>query len=271
MSFNPGPSASSGIPEDFMQRLTGAQSYLYAFICSLMGGTREARDVLQETNLVLWTKLAEYDPARDFLSWAYTFARFQVMAHRKHLSRDRLVLDDEFVGRVAALAAPDNADLEDRLRAMDDCIGKLPSPQKEVVRRRYSYGHAVNAIAVDTGRLPCTFRTRLRARAWRLLVSTSRKGLSFRGCRATGLRISKRQWRGSVTESLGTLPWTTQSGLRGFALPPPSGPASLGSAPDFSSARYCCNCSTSSGDAFSSGALRMTKPTSDRPNTRSAR
>ena len=134
-----------------MQRLTGAQSYLYAFICSLLGGTREARDVLQETNLVLWKKSAEYDPARDFLTWAYTFARYQVMAHRKRVSRDRVVLDDDLLDRVAASAAGRHADLEDRLRALDDCIAKLPERQREVVRRRYERGEAVHAIAAELG------------------------------------------------------------------------------------------------------------------------
>src|SRR3954462_10245283 len=86
-----------GSHDDFVRRLTGAQSHLYAFICSLMGGTQAARDVLQETNLILWARAADYDPARDFLTWAYTFARHQVLAHRKRLSRDRLVLDDDLL------------------------------------------------------------------------------------------------------------------------------------------------------------------------------
>jgi len=30
----------------------------------------DADDVLQETNLVLWRKTADFDPAREFMPWA---------------------------------------------------------------------------------------------------------------------------------------------------------------------------------------------------------
>src|SRR3954454_14411357 len=41
---------------EFVQLLTGVQSRLYAYICSLVGDSAGARDVLQETNLALWNK-----------------------------------------------------------------------------------------------------------------------------------------------------------------------------------------------------------------------
>ena len=85
-------SSSPGHTPAFVGHLTGCQSLLYGFICALLGGAEGAGDVLQETNIVLWNKAHEYDPARPFLPWAYTFARFQVMAWRKKQSRSRLVL-----------------------------------------------------------------------------------------------------------------------------------------------------------------------------------
>ena len=47
---NPDP---AGPTPEFVQLLTGAQSALYAFIVSLLGGVNDANDVLQETNLKL--------------------------------------------------------------------------------------------------------------------------------------------------------------------------------------------------------------------------
>jgi RNA polymerase sigma-70 factor (ECF subfamily) len=140
-----------GSHDDFVRRLTGAQSHLYAFICSLLGGTRDASDVLQETNMVLWKKSGEFDPTREFLTWAYTFARYQVMAHTKRRSRNRIVLDDDLVEQVAAVVAEDNQDLESRLQALDDCIGKLPERQRELVRRRYAEQASVKSLAGEYG------------------------------------------------------------------------------------------------------------------------
>ena len=92
---------SPGLTAQFGQHLTGCQSALYAFITTLLGGAEGARDVLQETNLTLWKKAAEYDPRQPFLRWAYTFARFQAMAWRQKRARSRLVLDEALMEQVA--------------------------------------------------------------------------------------------------------------------------------------------------------------------------
>jgi RNA polymerase sigma-70 factor (ECF subfamily) len=112
--------------------------------------------VLQETNAVLWKKAGEYDWGRDFLTWAYTFARYQAMAHRKRISRDRLVLDDELLGRVAAATAERNGDLEDRLIALDGCVDKLSAPNRQMVLRRYRDGMSVQALAGELAKTPAS-------------------------------------------------------------------------------------------------------------------
>ena len=65
---------------EFVTQITKVQRQLHAFILSMVWNPAEAEDVLQETNLVLWEKAAEYDPSRPFLPWAMRFAQFQAMA-----------------------------------------------------------------------------------------------------------------------------------------------------------------------------------------------
>ena len=72
-----------------VREITACQSALYAYVCSLLGTSAGAADVLHEANVVLWEKAAEYDPSRPFLPWAYRIAYFQVLAHRKRRSRDK--------------------------------------------------------------------------------------------------------------------------------------------------------------------------------------
>ena len=43
----------------FVERLTAAQSALYGSIHTLLAGSPDAADVLQETNRVLWRKAAD--------------------------------------------------------------------------------------------------------------------------------------------------------------------------------------------------------------------
>ena len=141
----------SKVPVEFVQRLTAAQSALYAFICGLMGGLEQAAAVLQDTNLVLWSRAGEYDPGRPFLPWAYTLARWQVMAWRKKQQRSRLVLDDDLVAKVAAEMEAGAGAAEAELRALERCIAALPGKQRELIAARYERGETVRAMAVRLG------------------------------------------------------------------------------------------------------------------------
>ncbi len=140
-------SNSTGLSPDFAQHLIASQSALYAFIASLMGGVSEANDVLQETNLKLCNKAADYDPTQPFLRWAYVFARFEVMAWRKRQARSRLVLDDELVAVIASDWEGNAQDAAQQITALEGCLEKLPKKQRDLLDARYGRGEAVQDIA----------------------------------------------------------------------------------------------------------------------------
>jgi len=135
---------------DFAQRLAAAQSSLYAFIVSLMGGCADAADVLQETNMKLCREFHRYDDARPFIHWALTLARFEVMAWRTRQSRSRLVLDNDVAEQLAADFA-NTADPERELAALEQCLRKLPQRQRDLVEERYQQGRTVRAMAQHMG------------------------------------------------------------------------------------------------------------------------
>lgn len=136
---------------EFVERLTEAQSALYGFLHTLLPGDPQAGDVLQETNRVLWRKAETYDPARPFLPWALTVARFEVLAHRKRQSRDRLVFDEALLAQIAGEYERQSA--HDRaLQALERCLQKLPATQRALVDQRYMHGESVNDIATRQGR-----------------------------------------------------------------------------------------------------------------------
>lgn len=136
----------------FVRHLTGCQSALYAFISTLLGGSEGAGDVLQETNVALWNKAGDFDPKKPFLPWAYTFARFQVMAWRKKQSRDKLVLDDDLVHAIAVELEEKSPLAEAQLEALESCLSGLPEEQRKLVDSRYIEGEGVHEIASRTGR-----------------------------------------------------------------------------------------------------------------------
>jgi RNA polymerase sigma-70 factor (ECF subfamily) len=146
-------SADQGSPSpQFVQSLVASQSALYSFIVSLMGGVQDANDVLQEANMKLCRKWAEYDVNQPFLRWAYVFARFEVMAWRKRKQRSRLVLDDELLDLVAEELEQSADDADHRLALLENCLAKLPPRQRELLIARYARGEACQDIAARYAR-----------------------------------------------------------------------------------------------------------------------
>ena len=68
---------SEQLTESFVSDLTNSQARLFAYILSLLRNSEEARDVLQETNLVLWKKLEEYSEIVSFEAWSTKVAYFK--------------------------------------------------------------------------------------------------------------------------------------------------------------------------------------------------
>jgi RNA polymerase sigma-70 factor (ECF subfamily) len=137
--------------EHFVAELTAKQNRLYAYIMALLPNPESARDVLQETNMVLWRKSGEFVPGTDFGAWAAKIAYFQVLSHRKRRRQDRHVFDDgllaDLAQEVQLLDQPD-----DRQQAMRHCLDRLPGPERELVRMRYADGGSVKRMADHFGR-----------------------------------------------------------------------------------------------------------------------
>jgi DNA-directed RNA polymerase specialized sigma24 family protein len=51
------------------------------------GDLHDARDVLLETNLVLWQKIGEFEPGSNFGAWARKIAYFQALAFLRDRKR----------------------------------------------------------------------------------------------------------------------------------------------------------------------------------------
>lgn len=138
--------------ERFARFLTDHQSNLYAFIMSLTASGPAAADILQETNRALLEHRGDFDGEREFLPWALTFARHQVLAFRQKRVRERMTFDDDVFERIAARAQERAAGHGSRLSALSDCLEKLPADDRRTVERHYAGGESVEEIARATTR-----------------------------------------------------------------------------------------------------------------------
>ncbi len=137
--------------DDFVALLTNSQRKLHAYIFSLVWNPADADDILQETNLVLLRKAAEFDSSRDFLPWALTIARFQALAGLKRRQRLRFVFDDTLAASLAEDAAREDPVLEARRLALATCLQKLPAGHRDLLIRRYEPEAVVGEMAAALG------------------------------------------------------------------------------------------------------------------------
>lgn len=145
----------------FVQELTTNQNRMYAYIYSLLGDHHRARDVLQETNLVLWRKAAEFRPGAKFLPWAFAIARFQVMAHTRDRGRDRMVLDNEWIDLIATELEELSGQFEDMRDALRCCLAKLPDASRTLIDHRYFEGLSIRELAERQEKTPSATKVAL--------------------------------------------------------------------------------------------------------------
>jgi len=138
--------------EHFVQQLATHQNRLYGYVFSLLGDHSRTADVLQETNMVLWRKIDEFQTDKAFLPWAFAIARFQVLAHLRDKKRDRLLLDAELAESVS-LETERQAEHFDELReALRPCMKTLSAGNHDLVERRYFKAMSISDIAQEVDR-----------------------------------------------------------------------------------------------------------------------
>ncbi len=145
----------------YVKLMTEHQGSLRGFIVSLMPGSPDVADVLQETNAALWQKRDRFKPGTNFLAWAFQIARYEVLRqHDRQRRSGRILFSNELIEVLADVDTSAESD-EELLAALDHCLDKLSDTQQELVRERYTPGHSLEDLAARTGRTAGSLRIAL--------------------------------------------------------------------------------------------------------------
>jgi RNA polymerase sigma-70 factor (ECF subfamily) len=137
----------------FVLLITRHQAAIYAYILTLHPNRVAAQDILQESNLVLCRKVAEFIPGSNFKAWAMRIAYWQTMAHLKRVQRAGLItLDPEVLELVAQEAEDQLGDFEDRHLALKHCLQKLPAGDASILLAHYQRGESLAELSGRLGR-----------------------------------------------------------------------------------------------------------------------
>lgn len=161
MEDEPKSAANALQLQEFVSELTASQGRVRAFIVTLMPGSPDVADVVQETNLRLWKSQARYRPGSNFLAWAFTVARLEVLHHRTRAKRKGLIQISDDLLDMLAEKLPDTGDHDAYLDALEGCKSKLTETQRELIDVRYEPGKSLEDYARATGRKPSALRVAL--------------------------------------------------------------------------------------------------------------
>ncbi|MDB5392169.1 MAG: polymerase sigma-70 factor [Planctomycetaceae bacterium] len=126
---------------EFVQLFTRSQRPVFLYILSLLPRPTEAEEILQETNLVIWTKASQFQPGTNFRAWACQIAYFEVMKYRSRKHRDKLHFNPELLELVAAESLQQSELLDRRRQALAECLAKLREQDRALIQTRYSPGN----------------------------------------------------------------------------------------------------------------------------------
>lgn len=140
--------------ESFIRALTEAQSALRGYCHASLGQCDEAKEAVQRANITLWRKCGDWDPATDFLPWAVTVAKFEVLGVLRDRQRReaRFVFDPDVVERMAEESARVAGSGSYRAEALEHCLGKLSESNRAALTSHYVHGHSIGEMARSIGK-----------------------------------------------------------------------------------------------------------------------
>lgn len=153
VDFNSAGEARPATPSaEFVQLFTHYQRRLFLYILSQVPNPIEAEEVLQETNVVIWSKFSQFREGTNFLAWVSQIATFEVMKHRSRRKRSRLQFSDEFLEAVSREALERSDEFEQRRAALAECLAKLRAKDRKLIEQRYAPGERGKRVAEQLGR-----------------------------------------------------------------------------------------------------------------------
>jgi RNA polymerase sigma-70 factor (ECF subfamily) len=155
--------ASADSRAEFAVLLRRHQTQLFGYIYSLVRDLDDADDLFQQTSLVLWDKLAQFDHSKSFINWACGVARYEILNFLRSRSRNRLYFTDELnLGFIEAQDALEDERLEERRDALVGCMKRLRERDRHLVEDCYGRSVCIHDVARAWGRSTHSIHNSLR-------------------------------------------------------------------------------------------------------------
>lgn len=126
------------------------QQRIYFFIRSMVFNPDDARDTLQDVNIVLYRKKDAYEHGTNFKAWAFTIARFECLSYLSRYKKNQwTTLDTGLLESLADKAEETADDVEPCLKALRKCMLSLDPDVQHLIRSRYQHSTPLDTTATQ--------------------------------------------------------------------------------------------------------------------------
>jgi RNA polymerase sigma-70 factor (ECF subfamily) len=169
--------------ERFLRLWADAQPAVAAFIHAVVRDSAAAKDVLQETALVLFRRFADYDSERPFLAWALGVAKLQVLGFHRDEARNLVICDSELLDSFTEAWAEQAPATSEQSGALEICLERMAARPRQILRWRYFEDLKSEEIS-----------RRLGSKSAAVRVTLQRLREQLRACVEKQMRQERRAW-----------------------------------------------------------------------------
>lgn len=141
--------AQGGDLEAFATLVTRHHASIRAYLAVRMAGSHEAEDLAQETLVIAFRKLPEFDARRPLGPWLRGIAAKLLANQRRKFRAEPIGMNEELQalldGRLSGRAFAERE--PDVFYALRDCLEGLDGPARELIHRRYTEGASIDDLA----------------------------------------------------------------------------------------------------------------------------
>lgn len=114
---------------------------LLAFLRASVRDQHAVEDIFQETMVVAWRRMEQFDRNRSFGKWLRGIARNLVLAHFRKSGKTPLTMDESALDwmdeKFTQIQSTTGDTLSEKLALLRDCVDALSEENKKTVKARY--------------------------------------------------------------------------------------------------------------------------------------
>jgi len=157
---------------------------LMAFLRASVYNEAVADDLFQETMLIAWRKIGEYDRSRPFGAWLRGIAKRLVLKYCRKSAREVVLSSEQVLDyldqRMAHVDRRPGDTLDEKIAALRDCIERLAPLYREPIEQYYRHRRAIEWIAGHLATTEDAVQKQLQRARMRLAECLERKGVLAR-------------------------------------------------------------------------------------------